>query len=105
NPQQGQVGARMSAVEAVRGPVDTPQTTRTAGLIDFGGVITTSVLRAFDEFGGLLGAPPGLVLDLLSHDAAARKLLVEHECGRIDAEAFDRGFAARLGARGPPVEA
>jgi len=81
----------MSTVETARGPADTAPTTRTAVLIDFGGVITTSVLRAFEQFGELLGAPPGLVLGLLSHDTAARELMVEHECGRIDADAFDRG--------------
>ena len=94
----------MSTVETVRGPVDTAPTTRTAVLIDFGGVITTGVLQAFEQFGELLGAPPGLVLDLLSHDAAVRKLLVEHECGRIDADAFDRGFADRLSEHGVVVE-
>jgi putative hydrolase of the HAD superfamily len=78
--------------------------TRTAVLMDFGGVITTSVLQAFEEFGELLGAPPGLILELLGHDAAARKLLVEHECGRIDAEVFDRGFADRLRAHGVEVQ-
>ena len=94
----------MSAVETARGAVDTARTTRTVVLVDFGGVITTSVLQAFEQFGELLGAPPGLVLDLLSHDTAARKLLVEHECGRIDADAFDRGFADRLSAHGVAVQ-
>ena len=86
----------MSTVETVRGPVDTAPMTRTAVLIDFGGVITTSVLQAFEQFGELLGAPPGLILGLLSHDTVARELLVDHECGRIDADTFDRGFAERL---------
>jgi putative hydrolase of the HAD superfamily len=94
----------MSAGETVRGAVDTAPMTRTAVLIDFGGVITTSVLQAFEQFGELLCAPPGLVLGLLSHDAAARELLVEHECGRIDADAFDRGFADRLSAHGLVVQ-
>ncbi len=94
----------MSTVETARGAVDTAPMTRTAVLVDFGGVITTSVLQAFEQFGELLGAPPGLVLDLLSHDTAARKLLVEHECGRIDADAFDRGFAERLSAHGVVVQ-
>jgi putative hydrolase of the HAD superfamily len=75
----------------------------TAVLIDFGGVITTSVLQAFEEFGESLGAPPGLIVELLRQDTAARKLLVEHECGRIDADVFDRGFAERLHARGLEV--
>jgi putative hydrolase of the HAD superfamily len=62
------------------------------------------VLQAFEQFGEHLGARPGLVLGLLSHDAAARELLVEHECGRIDADAFDRGFADRLSAHGLVVQ-
>ena len=78
--------------------------TRTAVLIDFGGVMTTSVRQAFERFGESLDAPPGLVMGLLSHDADARKLLVEHECGRIDADAFDRGFAERLAAQGLVVQ-
>ena len=94
----------MSTAATVRDPLDAPRMTRTAVLIDFGGVITTSVLRAFEQFGELLGAPPGLVLGLLSHDTAARELMVEHECGRIDADAFDRGFAYRLSAYGVVVQ-
>ena len=78
--------------------------TRTAVLIDFGGVITTSVLRAFEEFDELLGAPRGLMLEVLRHDTKARKLLVEHECGRIDADVFDRGFADRLCVHGVEVQ-
>jgi putative hydrolase of the HAD superfamily len=93
----------MPTVETVRGAGDTAPMTHTAVLIDFGGVITTSVLQAFEQFGELLGAPPGLILNLLSHDTAARELLVEHECGRIDADAFGRGFADRLGAHGIEV--
>jgi putative hydrolase of the HAD superfamily len=94
----------MSTVETARGPVDATPMTRTAVLIDFGGVITTSVLHAFEQFGELLGAPRGLVLGLLSHDTVARELLVEHECGRINADAFDRGFAHRLSAHGLVVQ-
>ena len=94
----------MSTVETARGTIGTAPMTRTAVLIDFGGVITTSVLHAFEEFGELHGAPPGLILELLRHDAAAQKLLVDHECGRIDADVFDRGFAERLCAHGAEVQ-
>jgi putative hydrolase of the HAD superfamily len=94
----------MSTVETVRGPVDAEPMARSAVLIDFGGVITTSVLQAFEEFGELLGAPRGLILGLLSHDTVARKLLVDNECGRIDADTFDRNFAERLRAHGVEVE-
>jgi putative hydrolase of the HAD superfamily len=87
----------MLTAEAVGGP------RRTAVLIDFGGVITSSVLQGFEEFGGILGAPPGLIPELFAHDTVARKLLVEHECGHIDADVFDRGFAERLRAHGLEV--
>ncbi|MXM66178.1 HAD-IA family hydrolase [Streptomyces sp. HUCO-GS316] len=80
-------------------------TARTAILVDFGGVITSSVLRAFTDFGASLGGDPHLPLDLLGRDEASRTLLADHECGRIDAGAFERGFAERLRAHGADVVA
>ncbi|MFJ5780343.1 HAD family hydrolase [Streptomyces sp. NPDC093094] len=79
--------------------------TRTAVLVDFGGVITSSVLRAFTDFGASLGGDPRLPLELLSRDRPTRTLLADHECGRIDAEAFERGFADRLRVHGADVSA
>lgn len=79
-------------------------TERTAVLIDFGGVVTTSVFAAFREFGASLG-DPDLPLTLLARDEASRKLLSDHESGRIDATAFDEGFAERLRVHGARVEA
>ncbi|MGW7357942.1 HAD family hydrolase [Streptomyces sp. NPDC054802] len=79
--------------------------TRTAVLVDFGGVITSSVLRAFTDFGASLGGDPRLPLDLLGRDQPSRALLADHECGRIDAAAFERGFAERLRAHGADVRA
>ncbi|WP_425275895.1 HAD family hydrolase [Streptomyces africanus] len=78
---------------------------RTAVLVDFGGVITSSVLRAFTDFGASLGVDPRLPLDLLARDEASRTLLADHECGRVDAGAFERGFAERLRAHGADVTA
>lgn len=78
---------------------------RTAVLVDFGGVITSSVLQAFTDFGASLGGDPRLPLDLLARDERARGLLADHECGRIDTEAFERGFAERLRAHGADVPA
>jgi putative hydrolase of the HAD superfamily len=79
--------------------------TRTAVLVDFGGVITSSVLRAFTDFGASLGGDPRLPLDLLARDEHARTLLAGHECGRVGTEAFERGFAERLRAHGADVSA
>ncbi|GAA3048107.1 HAD-IA family hydrolase [Streptomyces glomeratus] len=78
---------------------------RTAVLVDFGGVITSSVLQAFTDFGASLGVDPRLPLDLLGRDQPSRTLLADHECGRIDTEAFERGFAERLRAHGADVTA
>lgn len=77
---------------------------REAILVDFGGVMTTSVLDGFREFGASLGHPD-LPITLLSTDDIARTLLADHESGRIDADAFDAGFAERLRAHGAEVEA
>ncbi|WP_338693429.1 HAD family phosphatase [Streptomyces sp. Q6] len=73
---------------------------RSAVLFDFGGVLTTSVVTAFDDLGRELGAEPGLLLRLLSKDAESSALLVAHEEGRIGQRAFEDGFAARLRAHG-----
>ncbi|MEV6841245.1 HAD family phosphatase [Streptomyces sp. NPDC051133] len=80
-------------------------TTRTAVLVDFGGVITSSVLRAFTDFGASLGGDPRLPLELLARDEQSRALLADHECGRIDTAAFERGFAQRLRAHGADAPA
>ncbi|MEU6307314.1 HAD family hydrolase [Streptomyces chartreusis] len=79
--------------------------TRTSVLVDFGGVITSSVLHAFTDFGASLGGDPRLPLELLGRDQPSRALLADHECGRIDTEAFERGFAERLRVHGAVVEA
>ncbi|MFE9017904.1 HAD family hydrolase [Streptomyces sp. NPDC007808] len=78
---------------------------RSAVLVDFGGVITSSVLRAFTDFGASLGVDPRLPLDLLRRDQPSRTLLADHECGRIGTEAFERGFAERLRVHGAEVAA
>ncbi|MFE1955522.1 HAD family hydrolase [Streptomyces sp. NPDC059524] len=78
----------------------TDERTRTAVLFDFGGVLTTSVIDAFEELGRELGAQPGQLLRLLSKDEESSALLVAHEEGRIGQRAFEDGYAARLRAHG-----
>jgi putative hydrolase of the HAD superfamily len=78
---------------------------RTALLVDFGGVLTTSVHDAFRAFASQIGDDPELVLRLLAQDPESSKLLVDNETGRIDDETFERGFAQRLAAHGAPVDA
>jgi putative hydrolase of the HAD superfamily len=77
---------------------------RTALLVDFGGVLTTSVHDAFRAFAAEISDDPELVLRLLGTDPESSKLLVDNESGRIDDETFERGFAQRLAAHGAPVQ-
>ena len=78
---------------------------RSVLLVDFGGVLTTSVHDALRAFSADIGGDRELVLRLLASDAASAKLLVESETGRLDDEGFERGFAARLAAYGVRVRA
>lgn len=78
--------------------------TRTAVLVDFGGVLTSSVHTAFEEFGASIGVDPRLPIRLLASDDVAKKLLSDHESGRIDEDEFSHGFAERLGAGGVAVD-
>jgi putative hydrolase of the HAD superfamily len=78
---------------------------RSALLVDFGGVLTTSVHDAFRAFAREIGDDEDLVLRLLAKDPESSQLLVDNESGRLDDEGFERGFAARLAAHGAPVEA
>jgi putative hydrolase of the HAD superfamily len=76
---------------------------RTALLADFGGVLTTNVHDAFRAFSSQIGDDPELVLRLLSRDPGSSRLLAGNECGRLDDESFEHGFAARLAAHGVRV--
>lgn len=80
------------------------ETGRTAVLIDFGGVVTTSVLSAFRTIRAEIGDAE-LPLTLLSRDEASRTLLSDYECGRICTDAFEEGFARRRRVHGAQVEA
>ncbi len=79
-------------------------TAPTAVLFDFGGVLTTSVFAAFAAFGERECGDARLPLRLLGSDPEAKRLLVEHEEGRLDHDAFESGFADRLRAHGADVE-
>jgi putative hydrolase of the HAD superfamily len=69
-------------------------------LIDFGGVLTTSVLDSFAEFCRGEGLEQDAVLRCVSKDAVGRRLLVEIEEGRISGDDFQARFAARLSELG-----
>jgi putative hydrolase of the HAD superfamily len=78
---------------------------RRAVLFDFGGVLTTSVMEAFAEFGERTCGSRDLPLRLLSEDVESRRVLVDHEEGRMTHDDFEAGFAARLRAHGADVQA
>lgn len=77
---------------------------RYAVLFDFGGVLTTSVLAAFTDFGREIG-DHRLPLAVLARDEPGKALLKDHEEGRLDQTAFEEGLAERFAAHGANVPA
>lgn len=65
-------------------------------LIDWGGVLTTSVLRAFDAFSVRQGWPEDTLRNAFSHDTPARAHLIDLESGTIDLAEFERRLAETL---------
>jgi putative hydrolase of the HAD superfamily len=74
-----------------------------AVLVDFGGVLTTSVIDAFAAYSRSVSGDPALVLRLLRDDTEAAAALADHECGRLPQPAFEARIAERLGERGVAV--
>jgi epoxide hydrolase-like predicted phosphatase len=70
-------------------------------LVDFGGVLTTSIWPAFDEFCRAEGLPEGAVRELFKRDPGALADLRELETGAVEPEEFERRFADRLGIEDP----
>ena len=74
-------------------------------LIDYGGVLTTSVFDAFAAFCVAAGLPPDALRRCLREDAEASRLLVAVERGELPALEFEHGLAARLATfSGLPVD-
>ncbi|GAA5165619.1 HAD-IA family hydrolase [Amycolatopsis dongchuanensis] len=73
---------------------------RTAVLLDFGGVLTSSVLEAIGDFGQEVCGDRALPLRLLAADPESKRLLADREEDRIGARTFESAFAARLRAHG-----
>lgn len=69
-------------------------------LIDFGGVLTSSLGEAFGRLDAALGLEPGTALTVLGRDEGARRALSEHEKGLLDDEGFDSAFRAALAEAG-----
>lgn len=66
-------------------------------LVDFGGVLTSSVFGAFGGFCTREGLEPDLVGRAFREDERARGLLVGLETGRIDEATFERELGRALG--------
>ncbi len=66
-------------------------------LVDYGGVLTTSVFAGFHEFERAEGLEHGTVSRLFRADPTARELLIGLELGTGSEEWFESGLAALLG--------
>jgi putative hydrolase of the HAD superfamily len=66
-------------------------------IVDFGGVLTTSIWPAFAEFCEGEGLEPDSVLKLFRGDSEALRLLRSLETGEIDGAEFEPAFGALLG--------
>jgi putative hydrolase of the HAD superfamily len=75
-------------------PTDLP---RRALLIDYGGVLTTNVYQAFQEFAAREGLAADAVVAALHSGPAARELLIGLEEGTAPEADFERGFGELLG--------
>ena len=69
----------------------------TALLVDFGGVLTTSVWDSFAQFCRAKGLEEGAVKRLFKDDPAALADLRALETGSVEEAEFERRFAQRLG--------
>jgi epoxide hydrolase-like predicted phosphatase len=71
--------------------------TRRGLIVDWGGVLTTDVFSSFEAFCRVEGLPLDHVARAFRHDADARTLLEDLECGRLPEEEFEARLARVLG--------
>jgi putative hydrolase of the HAD superfamily len=71
--------------------------TFSALVVDFGGVLTTSIWPAFAAFCDRVGLPPETVRELFRGDEGALKLLRGLETGELPEPEFERRFGEMLG--------
>ena len=76
---------------------DTSTGPKAALIVDFGGVLTTSVWPAFAAFCEQEGLAPETVREMFRGDSEALALLRRLETGAVEDEEFERQFAALLG--------
>src|SRR3989442_11746718 len=70
-------------------------------LVDYGGVLTTSLFDSFRSFCDLEGLEPESVGRRFREDPEARELLIGLETGALPEEEFEPRFAAILGVKAP----
>jgi len=70
---------------------------RSAVLLDWGGVMTSSPFASFAAFCAAEGLDPSALADLFRHDRDTRALLIDFECGRMEEAEFEPRLAAALG--------
>ncbi len=70
---------------------------RSAVLLDWGGVMTSSPFGSFAAFCEAEGLDPHALRELFRGDRDARALLIDFECGRVDEAEFEPRLAAALG--------
>ena len=66
-------------------------------LVDYGGVLTTSLFGSFESFCRGEGLDPKSVREIFRGDEEAVRLLIDFECGRVEEAHFERILAGRLG--------
>jgi epoxide hydrolase-like predicted phosphatase len=72
-------------------------------LVDYGGVLTTSLLDSFRSFCELEGLEPEEIGRRFREDPECRELLIGLETGRLPEQEFEPQFAARLGVTAPAL--
>ena len=78
-------------------PPSSPGRARRALLVEYGGVLTTSIGDAFEQFGRAEGLAPGAVSAALRSGPAMRRLLDGVEEGTLPELEFERALALLLG--------
>jgi hypothetical protein len=72
-------------------------------LVDYGGVLTTSLFDSFASFCELEGLAPQELAQKFRKDPEARSLLIALETGEIEEEDFEPQLAAILGVQAPSL--
>lgn len=72
-------------------------------LVDYGGVLTTSLFDSFGAFCAAEGLAPEALMQRFRSDREARELLIGLETGAIDEDEFEPALAQLLGVPAPSL--